>query len=105
LKIHRIVCLSALLAFPQFAVAECPKASSLAQVEGILDYCAQVDPALAPRVQQFKSVVLHGVPEKELEVVVQSKDFKQTYTEIRQELSKVPTSTVISACTSTLGGK
>lgn len=44
MKIHRILCLSVVIALPQLALAKLPPNSALGQVEGTLDFCAEVDP-------------------------------------------------------------
>jgi uncharacterized protein YktA (UPF0223 family) len=103
LKIHCIASLFALLAISSLALAECPSSSSLAQVEGILDYYAQIDPALAPQANAFKRLVVNGVPEKELERVLESSNFRSSYDSIRDALAKIPQSQGISVCRSTLG--
>ena len=102
-KMHRIAILSALLASAGLAVAECPSGSSLGQVDAILDYCAQIDPALAPQANAFKRLLLNGEPARETSKVLGSRDFHNSYDEIRDALAKVPKSQGIAACTSTLG--
>ena len=49
MKLHRIVCLSALLALPNLALAKLPPNSALGQVEGTLDFYARIDPQSAAK--------------------------------------------------------
>ena len=105
MKIHRILVLLALMAVSNLAVAECPSGSGLAQVDAILDYCGQVDPALAPEVIQFKRLLTQGTPGNEVEKIIGGKDYQHTYNETKEALSRLPKSEVIASCTATLGGK
>lgn len=105
MKIHRIIVLLALMAVSNLAIAECPSSSGLAQVDAILDYCGQVDPALAPEASQFKRLLTQGTSGQELDKIIDGKDYQHVYTETKEALSRIPKSVVIAACSDALGGK
>ncbi|HLV86937.1 MAG TPA: hypothetical protein VKV39_08185 [Candidatus Sulfotelmatobacter sp.] len=102
MKVRHIVYALALLAFSNMASAECPKDASLARVEGILDFCAHIDPALAPEAGAFKRLVVQGVSQKDLNDILESPGFRESYDAIQDQLKTVPRTQAISACTMTL---
>jgi len=105
MKILRIVCLSALLALPNLALAKLPPPSALGQVEGTLDFCAQVDPQSAAKYQEFKKALVQGEPEKDVAEARKSGEYKEAYDAIREALGKTPKDDAIKACTSLVGPK
>jgi len=105
MKIHHTIALLALMAVPNVAFAECPSSSGLAQVDAILDYCAQVDPALASNASAFKRLLTQGTSVGELDKIIDGKDYQHVYSETREALTKLPKSLVIASCSDTLGGK
>ncbi len=66
MKIHRILCLSATIVISQLALAALPPSSALGQVEGTLDFCAQVDPQSAAKYAEHKKHLVQDVPEKDV---------------------------------------
>ena len=105
MKIHRMLCLSAILAFPLLALAKLPPNSSFGQVEGTLDFCAQADPQSAAKYAEFKKAMVQGEPEKEVAEARQSSEYKKAYDAIGEALGKVPKDQAVKACTSFLEGK
>jgi len=100
MKLHRIVCFSALLAFPNLALAKLPPNSALGQVEGTLDFCAHIDPQSAATYQEFKKALVQGEPEKDVAEARASSEYKNAYDAIGEALGKAPKDEAIKACTS-----
>jgi hypothetical protein len=100
MRFHRIVCLSALLALPNLALAKLPPNSALGQVEGTLDFCAQIDPQSAAKYQEFKKALVQGEPEKDVAEARKSSEYKEAYDAISEALGKAPKDEAIKACTS-----
>jgi hypothetical protein len=105
MKIHRMLCLSALLALPNLALAKLPPNSTLGQMEGTLDFCAQIDPQSASKYQEFKKVLVQGEPEKDVAEARQTKEYKDAYDAIGEALGQVPKDKALKACTNFLEGK
>ena len=105
MKIHRILCLSAAIALPQLALAtKLPPKPALGQVEGTLDFCAQVDQRSAAKYQEYKKILIQGVPEKEVAEARNSTEYKEAYDAIGEALGKVPKDQAVKACTALLKG-
>lgn len=102
-KVHCVATLSAFLAISSLGVAECPSGSSMGQIDAILDYCASIDPALAPQTDAFKRELTKGVPDREIDKVLESRDFHESYDTFRVALAKIPKSQGIAACTGGAG--
>ena len=105
MKIHRILWLSAVLTLPHLALAKLPPSSALGQVEGTLDFCAQVDPQSAVKYQEYKKVLVQDASEKELAEARKSSEYKEAYDAIGDALGKVPKDQVVKACTSLVESK
>jgi len=105
MNIHRMLCLSALLVVPTLALAKLPPNSSFGQVEGTLDFCAQVDPQSAAKYAEFKKAMVQDEPEKDVAEARKSSEYKNSYDAISEALGKVPKDKAVKACTSFLEGK
>lgn len=105
MKFHRIGCLSALLALPNLALAKLPPNSALGQVEGTLDFCAQLDPQSAAKYQEFKKALVHGEPEKDVAEARASSEYKNACDAIGEALGKAPKDEAMKACTSLVEAK
>ena len=102
MEICRILCLSATIAISQLALAELPPNSALGQVEGTLDFCAQVDQRSAAKYQKYKKILIQGVPEQEVAEARKSTEYKEAYDAIGEALGKVPKDQAVKACTALL---
>lgn len=105
MRLYRILCLSAVIALPQLALAKLPPNSALGQVEGTLDFCAQVDPQSAAKYQELKRLLVQGEPEKEVAEARKTTEYKEAYDAISEALGKVPKDQAVKACTSLLESK
>jgi len=105
MKIHRILCLAAVLVLPQLSVAKLPPSSALAQVESTLDFCAKNDPQSAGKYEERKKLLVQGEPEKDVAEARQTPEYKEAYDAINVDLGKVEKAKVTKACTSFLQGK
>ena len=105
MKIHRILCLGAAFLIPQLALAELPfPNSAFGEIEGNLDFCAQVDPQSAQQYQEGKKQIVSGVPEKEVAEARESQDYKDAYESVSAELAKTPKDKAVEACSAYLQG-
>jgi hypothetical protein len=77
----------------------------LARVEGILSYCAKVDPKSATKYQQFMSNILTGHSSGEIDTDQGSSRYTFALGVVDQTIAKLPASTVVSACQNMLAGK
>jgi len=102
MKIHPILCLSVAIALPQLALAKLPPKPALGQVEGTLDFCAQVDQRSAAKYQKYKKILIQGVPEQEVADARKSTEYKEAYDAIGEALGKVPKDQAVKACTALL---
>lgn len=100
MKIYRTVSFFALVTLSSVAFAACPKDSALAQTDAILDFCARTDPAVAPQALAFKRLLVAGVPQKDLNDVLESSGFKQSYDTVQDQLKTLPKGQALAACSS-----
>jgi hypothetical protein len=105
MRLHHILCLSAVIALPQLALAKLPPNSALGQVEGTLDFCAQVDSRSAAKYQELKRLLVEGEPEREVMEARKTTEYKEAYDAIGEALGKVPKDQAVKACTSLLESK
>jgi len=105
MKTHRILCLSATILISQLALATLPPSSALGQVEGTLDFCAQVDPQSAAKYAEHKKHLVQDVPEKDVAVARKSAEYKEAYDAIGAALGKVPKDQAVKACTTLVESK
>ena len=106
MKIHRILCLCAAIAVPQFALAELPLTNdAFGKIEGTLAFCAEVNPKAAAKYKERAKPFVQGASEKELAEARQTKEYKEAFDWIRGELGKVPKPQAVKACTNFLEGK
>lgn len=103
MKIHHILCLTAVLAVPQLGLAKLPPNSTLGQFEGTLDFCVHIDPRSAAEYQEFKKALVRGEPEKDVAEARETKEYKDAYDAIGEALGKVRKDEAVKACTNGLG--
>lgn len=105
MKTGRILCLSAAFLVPQLAGAKLPLPDdSFGKLEGILDFCAKVDPQAAPKYQERKKLIIDDATEKELADARQAQEYKDGYQEISKQLAHVPKEKAVKACSAYLEG-
>ena len=106
MKIHRILCVGAVLVIPQLALAKLPMPhDAFGKIEGTIDFCAQTDPQGASTYQQAKKVVAGDATEKEVAEARQTQEYKDGYQEVSDQIAKVPKEKAVKACTAYLEGK
>jgi hypothetical protein len=106
MKIRHIISLSAALLMSQLALAKMPFSNDIfGKLESTLDYCARLDPPSAAKYQEKKKAAVKDVPEEELAQARKSKEYKTSYEEFTDELSKMPKEEVTSACAAALESK
>jgi len=99
MKIHRILCLGLAIALPQLTVAEIPfDIQTLAQIDGVIDYCSQLKPESADVYKQFGKLMEKSVPEKDLEAARNSKDYKEARKSVSEGISKVNKEEAAKSC-------
>jgi hypothetical protein len=106
MKIHRILCLSAAFVIPQLALAKLPLPNdAFGKVEGTLDFCAQIDSKAAAKYQEQKKLLVRDVPPEEVAAARETTEYKDAYTEISDELGKLPKDKAAKTCAASLEGK
>jgi hypothetical protein len=103
MKIHRTICLAAAIVIPQIAVAKLPMANDVfGKSEGSLDFCAQVDPQSAPKYQERKKALVKDVPEKEVAEARNTKEYKEGYDFVTNQMGSLPKERIVEGCASIL---
>jgi hypothetical protein len=88
MKIHHVFWLTAALPVMQLAQADVPFTNrSLGMMEGTLAFCAESDPATAPKYQERALAMVRGLPEKELAQARESGEYKDVYSSIGTALA------------------
>jgi len=106
MKLHRIICLIVAAALPQLASASMPLPNqAFGTIEGILDFCAQVDSPQASQYQERKKQIVQGATEEEVTEARATQEYKDAYQSTGEELGKVPASQAVSSCKAYLQGK
>jgi hypothetical protein len=105
MKTYAILCLSAAIVFPAFALAKLPPNSAFGQLEATIDYCAQSDASSAPKYHELKKRITEAAQEKEVAEARKSKEYKESYDAMSEALAKAPNEQVIKACRSLLDSK
>jgi hypothetical protein len=105
MRIQRVLCLTAAIVLPQLALAKLPMTNDvLGKAEGTLDFCAQVDPPAASKYQERKKSLVRGAPEKEVVEARKTKDYKDGYDWIINELGKATKDQAVETCAAVLQG-
>jgi len=105
-NIYRILCLGSFLVLAQLALAKLPFSNdAFGKVEGTLDFCTQADAQNAPKYQEGKQALVRDVPENEVKEARDSKEYKDAYSEISDQLAKVPKEQAVKSCRDYLEGK
>lgn len=107
MKIDRILCLCAVIAFPQFALAE-PQSNNQSTeiVHAIIDFCAQSDPVNAAKYQElarhmFREASTHDmykVEDHESDKAGDSGKFVSVYEQTRAALGEIPKHDAVADC-------
>jgi hypothetical protein len=106
MKIHRVIYLGAALMVAALALAKMPYTNdAFGKVEGTLDFCAQVDAPAASKYQERKKALVKDVPQKEVDEARESKEYRDAYDWVTEELGKAPKDQAVQACSAYLDGK
>lgn len=105
MKIRKSLCLGVAIVTSQLALAKLPFTNDVfGKSEGTLDFCAQVDPASAPKYQARKRALVRNVPDEVTEART-TEEYKKAYDWMTSELKKVPNDQAVQACTAALNSK
>jgi hypothetical protein len=105
MKILRILCLVAAIVIPQLVLAELPFTNdAFGKVEGILDFCAKVNPQAASKYQEQKKALVKDVPEKEVAEARKTQEYKDAYDAVTSELGQLPKDKAVEACAASQEG-
>jgi hypothetical protein len=106
MKIHRILLVCAALAIPQLSNAKLPFSNdAFGKVEGILTYCAKVNPESATKYHDAAKAFVKDVPEKEVTEARQTTEYKDSFEGISADLEKAPKDASVKACKAALETK
>lgn len=103
MKFYRILCLSAVIAVPQFTPASpAVPPNALGQVEATVNFCSKVDSKSADKYKEWGKRVISGMSEKELSDARNSSEYKESYEMITNELGKIPAEKAVEGCRAAL---
>jgi hypothetical protein len=106
MRIHRILLICAAIAIPQLSNAKLPFSNDvLGKVEGILNYCSEVNPESAAKYLDVAKAFVKDVPEWEVTEARKTTEYKDSYDGIRTELGKAPKDTTVQTCKAALESK
>jgi hypothetical protein len=106
MRIHRILLVCAAIAIPQLSNAKLPFSNDVfGKVEGILNYCSEVNPESAAKYRDVAKAFVKDVPENEVTEARKSAEYKDSYDGISEELNKVPKDAGIQTCKAPLESK
>jgi hydroxypyruvate isomerase len=99
MKIHRILCLSAVIWLPQLAQAELLFTNqALGMVQATLDFCARVDARDAATFHAQETNLVRDVSNQELAGARSNSEYKQAYDLISTALNKVERGDAAETC-------
>ncbi len=106
MKTCRMFCLCAAIALPQFALAAEPSLNkkSLGQVEGIVDFCAKVNPQIA-KSKGTAAPSVGKASQKDLDEARKSDEYKEAYDSITETLNQIPADRASETCAAALPTK
>ena len=104
MKMHRVMFLFTALALAGAALADptAPDAGTLGRIEGILNKCAQLDPAHAAQYLDEIKMVTQGTSDEAVGKVRKSEAYKQAYDSATDSLAAVAGQEAVKACTGSL---
>jgi hypothetical protein len=68
------------------------------KIEANLDVCSEMDSKSAAKYQEAKKKLTHGATEEELRAARDSQEYRDAYSETKQELEKEPKAEVAKSC-------
>lgn len=94
------------MAVTQLAMAELPfPTKALGQIEGTLDFCAQMNPKAAAEYKERGKAIIGKASEKDLAEARTSAEYKESYNWISGELRKAQKDDAAKACANLLEEK
>ncbi len=104
MKIDRMLCLFAVVAFPQLALAE-PQFNSQAagETQAIIDFCAQTNGVNTTKYQEQARSMFQNVSEHDLGKFQSTKEYKDAYAQTQAALGQIPGNDAVEACQGFLG--
>ena len=106
MKFHRIVFACSVIMLPQLLNAKLPFSNdAFGKVEGILTYCAKVNPESAAKYQDAAKALVKDTTEKEVTEARNSAEYKESLDSINAQLEKAPKENSIKACRAYLNVK
>lgn len=95
--------LGAALGLPLAAHGKMPLPNgAFGKIEANLDVCSEVDSKSAARYQEAKKTLTQGATEDEVKAARDSQEYKDAYSETKQELEKEPKAEVAKSCAAAL---
>ena len=99
MKSHEVLWVAAALSVTQLALADVPFSShSLGMLESTLAFCAESNSTAAPKYQERATLMVRGIPEKELAKARDTEEYKGAYSSIASALAAVPKEQVEKTC-------
>lgn len=106
MKSFSIACVFAALVFAPLALAKLAVPNdAFGSIEASLDFCAQVDPQSASKYQEQKKLLVQGASDQEVAEARASKEYKDAYDAVTEEMGKQPKEKAKKTCAAALEGK
>lgn len=103
MRIRYLLC--AAIALPPLALAEIAvSGDSLGTAQGMVDFCAQLNPAAAAKLKDQAGQLVRGVPEREVAKLRRTAAYQEAYQSVSAELDQVPAQEALVACNGFLQG-
>jgi len=104
MKIDRMMCLFAVVAFPQLALAESQFSNQVAgETQAIIDFCARTNGVSATKYQEQARFMLRDGSEHSLGKFQGTKEYKDAYTQTLAALDQISNGDAVEACQGFLG--
>lgn len=106
MKIYQTLCLGAVIALTQSAMAQLPIANdTLGLSEGMLAFCSKENPKAAAKYRELGKESEGNATVKDLADAKASKEYKESFALIKTRLEKLPQHEAAKVCTEVLESK
>jgi hypothetical protein len=99
MKIDRVLCLFAVVAFPQLVLAEPQFNNQVAgETQAIIDFCAQTNGVNTTKYQEQARSMFRDVSQRDLGKFQSTKEYKDAYAQTLAALDQIPNNDAVEAC-------
>jgi hypothetical protein len=106
MNIYRVLCCCAAVALPQLTWADLPFSNDVfGKIEGVMTYCAKVNPQAAGQYQAQAKALVQGVPAKVVLEARETPEYKEAYDAAGTEIGNAPKDQAVQVCNGFLVSK